>query len=184
MSKQTWQETLIVSVSDGAAVTNTTTPTTILAREAQLVVPAGYFYVGRMFKITAHGRISCASAATILFTLRNVSGTTGGTQLTASPTYTLNATAKTNVTFEIELLVSCRAIGASGNFLPIGHFRSEAVTGAAVNVVAEQFWPLSAPGSFTLDTTVAQSFDLYAQWGAASASNSIQTHLYKVESLN
>jgi hypothetical protein len=67
----------------------------------------------------------------------------------------------------------------------IGTFQSEACLGSIASVATTTMLPLTAPAVGTgFDSTVMNVVDLFATWGTSSASNSIQTHMYSLESLN
>lgn len=191
MSLQTWQETLIAAQSDGVAVTNTTTATSLLggtgtgASHAKVTLPANFFYTGRVLKITAMGRISTVvtTPGTLTLDIRMgaVVAANGGAM-------TLSITAKTNVGWWLEWILTCRAIGSgtTTNLMHQGMWTSEAA--GATTVVGEAkslLLPASAPAVGTgFDGTAAQTVDLFATWSVANASNSILLHQYKIEALN
>ena len=191
MSLQTWQETLIATNVDGAAVTNTTTPTSILggtgtgASQAKLTLPSNFFYVGRVLKITAQGRISTVvttpGTLTLDIRLGAVIAANGGAM-------TLSTTAKTNVAWWLEWVLTCRAIGSgtTSNLMHQGMFSSEAAGATTVAGEAKSIMlPQSAPAVGTgFDSTAAQTVDLFGTWSVANAANSIQLHQYKLEALN
>lgn len=183
MPSQTWQQTLIVAQSDGTALSNSTTETSIIPAQAKLTIPANYYdMIGRRLRLKASGRISNAASATI--TLRLKFG--ASTAVWASQSIALNATSKSNVTFDLEWGGVIRAVGASANFMHTGMFTSEAVIGVGTGTFAStQSIPASSPAvGSNFDSTASQQIDLTAQWGAASASNSIQVHMFQLESLN
>jgi len=94
MSKQTWQETLKTSIVDGTALANSTTITSIIPVGALCVLPAASLEIGRMFKVTAQGRIStlATTPGTLDFDIRF-----GSVSVAASGNLALNTNAKTNV---------------------------------------------------------------------------------------
>jgi hypothetical protein len=193
MSLYTFQETLIATSVDGAALTNTVTATSILggagtgASQAKLTLPANFMYVGRIIKITAHGRISTLVTApgTLTLDIRF-----GAVIIANGGAMALNIVAKTNVPWVLEWLLTCRAIGSgtTTNMMHQGMWTSEAVIGAPLPTVGgagSHLLPNAAPAVGTgFDGTAAQTIDLFGTWSVANAANSIQVHQYKVEALN
>jgi hypothetical protein len=191
MSLQTWQETLINTNVDGAAVTNTTTPTSIIggtgtgASQAKITLPANFFYVGRMIRLFAAGRMSTVvttpGTLTLDIRLGAVIAANGGAMV-------LSTTAKTNVAWWLDWILTCRAIGSgtTSNLMHQGMFSSEAAGATTVAGEAKSIMmPQSAPAVGTgFDSTAAQTIDLFATWSVANAANSIQMHQYKFAALN
>lgn len=186
MSAQTWQETLVWAIGDGAALANTVTATSILPAAAKYTVPANSLnFVGKTFRITAKGRISNIVTTPGTLTLDVRAG--ASTVLFNGGAVALNATAKTNVTwwFEAEMVLRTLGNGAASNFLGIGQFISESVVGSAAGVANGASLPASAPAvGSNFDAATANVIDLFATWSIANAGNSIQVHTFKLEALN
>ncbi len=181
MSLQTWQETLISAQVDGTALSNTTTATSILPAAAKFTLPANYMSIGKVLRVTAKGRISnvVTTPGNLTFEVRF-----GNTAVFSGGAIAISTTAHTNVTFIMDAMMTCRAIGASANLMGIGQFQTEAL-GATANIAVTSSLPVSAPAvGSNFDSTAAQVVDLFATWSVASASNSIQVHEYTLESLN
>jgi|SRR2546428_3740083 len=184
MSLQGWQETLITQQVDGTALANSTTATSLLAPAAKFTLPANYMAIGRTLRVTARGRISniVTTPGTITLDVRF-----GSVVVFNGGAVSMNITAKTNVTWDFEAILTCRAIGAStsANMLGIGSFQSESIVGSAAGIAGEALLPASAPAAGTgFDSTAAQVVDLFGTFSVANAGNSIQSHLYTLESLN
>jgi hypothetical protein len=191
MSLQTWQETHINTPVDGVAVTNTVTATSLLggtgtgASQAKLTLPTNFFYVGRMIRIFAAGRMSTLvttpGTLTLDIRLGAVIAANGGAMV-------LSTTAKTNVAWWLDWILTCRAIGSgtTSNLMHQGMFSSEAAGATTVAGEAKSIMmPQSAPAVGTgFDATAAQTVDLFATWSVANAANSILLHQYKFVSLN
>lgn len=184
MSAQTWQETMIWAVSDGTALTASTTRTSILPAHAKWTAPANYFnFVGKTVRVTAKGRVS--NIVTTPGTLTLDIGI-GATNLWTSGAMALNTTAKTNVTWilEVEMVLRTLGNGSASNFMSIGQWTSESVVGSAAGVANTICGPASAPavgGNF--DAATANIWDLFGTWSLNNA-NSIQVHNFKIEALN
>lgn len=184
MSMQTWAETLISAQTDGTALTNSTTATSVLPAAAKFTIPANYFQIGRVVRVNAWGRISNVVTTPGNLTLDVRFGSTvvfnGGAMA-------LNTTAKTNVSWRAIVMLTCRSIGSgtSATLLGMGDWCSESATGSAAGTANDILMPASAPAVGTgFDSTSAQVMDLFATFSVASASNSIQLHEYTVEAMN
>lgn len=184
MSLQTWQETLVTSQTDGPVLTAAATATCIPA-SALLTIPAGWWQIGRMLKITALGRISCAvtTPGTARFLVRQ-----SAISVFDSGALNLNVVAKVTVPFMFEVLVTCRSIGSgtSAQLFAIGFFQSEAVVGAPLPAAGGNgslMVPVAAPGLGNgFDTTIANILDLH--FTQTVATGSLTVHQYCVISLN
>lgn len=187
MSSQSWVQTLINAAVDGTALTNSTTPTSIIPAAAVHTLPANDMVVGKQYRLLARGRISTlvTTPGTLTFDVR-----LGAVTAFASGALALNIVAKTNVSWLLELLLTCRAIGGgtSANLMGLGQFTSEAVIGSPLTSVGGSgilLLPASAPAVGTgFDSTASQAVDFRATWSVASTSNSIQLHQYSLESMN
>ena len=160
MSLQTWQETLINTNVDGAALTNTTTATSIIggtgtgASQAKISLPTNFFYVGRRVRIRAMGRISTLTAAPGTLTL---DVRLGAVIVANGGAMSLNVVAKTNVPWWLDWELVCRAIGSGtiSNLMHQGLWQPEAVIGSPLPTVGGNgslLIPVGAP-------TVGTGFD-------------------------
>ena len=185
MSLQTWQETLISSQIDGTAHGNSTSKSAtgiLVPAAAKLTFPAAFFQIGRVIRVKAAGRVSniVTTPGTLTFTLE-----TASVVLANSGAITLNTTAKTNVSWMLEWLLTCRAIGASANFMHQGMWTSESVVSSPAGTAGAFMLPASAPAvGANFDSTQANTMELFAQWSIANAGNTLQCHQYFVELLN
>lgn len=183
MSLNTWQETLVTAQVDGTALTNTVTPTSILPAAAKYTLPANFMQIGRQLRVLAMGRISNVTAAPGNLTLDVKFGATSVFTGGAIP---LSTTVHTNVTWWLDVLMTCRAIGAgtTATLMGIGQLTTEAL-GATANIAVAANLPVSAPAVGTgFDSTVAQVVDLFATFSVANAANSITLHGFSLQSLN
>ena len=101
------------------------------------ICPSTYWQIGRMWRITASGRISCAvtTPGTARFDVR-----LGGTVVWDSLEIPLNTTAQTNVGWTLKVLLTCRAAGSGSLTTIIG--QGEWISAASLNVAA----PATGPG--------------------------------------
>lgn len=183
-----YKECLVTSQVDGTALNTSTTATSILPSSAVFFLPSNFFaQIGKALVIKAKGRISNTVTAVNL-TL----GVWFGTVATPIIVFTsgansLVARATTNVSWELEMMLTCRSIGSgtAATMMGQGRFTSEAALGSAAGVATSYMLPLSAPAVGTgFDATATNAVNLFATWGTSSASNSIQCHQYSLESVN
>lgn len=192
MSVNTWVETLITAQVDGTAVANTTTPTTIIPGSARFTLPSNFFEkIGKTIRIKAGGRISTLTAAPGNLTLDVRLGTVATPIIVfTTGTMSLNTTAQTNASWLFEALLTCRAIGngTAANLMAMAEWKSRAVLGsAAVGSGGDglDVQPDTAPAVGTgFDSTITNVVDLFATFSVANAANSIQTHMFSLESMN
>lgn len=184
MSYQGWQETLINITGDGPTLT-AAAAATCLPGQGKLALPANWWYVGRMIKVTAQGRISCAvtTPGTARFDLRMTN-----TVFFDSGALNLNVVAKTTVPWWLEIVATCRAVGVttSANCFGFGQFQSEAVVGAALPSAGSNgslLCPVGTPAvGAGFDSTIAATLDMF--FTQTVATGSLTVHQYKVEALN
>ena len=179
---------LLNSIADGTALTASTSATSLLPVIAKPTLPANYLFAGKMFRVTASGRIStfAATPGTLTLDLRF-----GSVNVFSSGAMTLNTTQQTNVGWIYEALLTVRAVGATttANVLGQGSWQSHAVIGSPAPTAGgagEHILPYNAaPAVGTgFDSTAAQLVDLFGTWSVNNAANSIQCHQFLIEDLN
>lgn len=176
MSRQFWSETLAWSTAAGTAVANTTDETAL----ASVTVPANYMSDGRILRLKAFGKLSTTVTPTITFAVRW--GGAAGVLLATTEAIT-NGSTVTNVNWSIEVLIQLRTNGATGTAIAMG----EAKLHTSATAIAENVFGVSgydAPATATVDLTTDKALVLTADWSAASASNTINTEVFVLESLN
>lgn len=179
MSLQTWGETLISAQVDGTAVTGTSAAS-LLPGAAKFTLPANFFAIGRVLRLNATGRISniVTTPGTLTIDVRF-----GSTVVFNGGAFSLNTTAKTNVSWRLIGLLTCRAIGTTANLFGTADFTSESVVGSAAGVANDAMMPASAPAvGNNFDSTLAQIIDMFATFSLTG--NSIQLHQFTLEALN
>lgn len=170
----------IASKVDGSALSNTTTATSLLPLGALWTFPTEWFaQPGNSVLVRASGRIStlATSPGTLTLDLR-----LGAVVVATSQAFVLSTTAKTNVSWYLEWLLTLRATGGgtAANFMHEGVITSEAlgattVAGEAKSMCLQGSAPAVGTG---FDETAANKLDFFGKWSAASASNSIQAHMF------
>ena len=186
--QQGYIATLLNSLADGAALTNTVTATSILPVIARPTLPANYLFAGKMFRVRATGRISTlvTTPGTLTLALRF-----GSADVFTTGAMTLNVVAQTNTPWILDLLMTVRAVnsGSSANCLGQGTWMSHAVIGspaigtgpAGCQMVPYNAAPAVGAG---FDSTAAQLVDLFATWSVANAANALTCHQFIIEDLN
>ena len=182
-----YQSTLVEAQIDGTAVT-ATAEGSLLPAVAKIILPSGYINrIGKRFVIRASGRISNIVTTPGTLTLRVKLGPTANIAVCTSQAIQLNAVAKTNVGWFLDLGLTVRAIGSStaANIMAQGTWQSESVVGSplpSVGSAGSAMWQAAAPAVGTgFDSSVANQIDLTAQFSLTG--NSIQVHTFALEDL-
>jgi hypothetical protein len=149
-------------------------------------IPAGYWQIGRIWRITASGRISTVvtTPGTARFDLRM-----GAITAWDSLAIPLNIVAKTNVSWFLDLLLTCRSVGTGTSAALFGQGRwfSEA------NILTAL--PATGPGpggsllpfntapvvSTGFDSTIANAMDF--RFTQTVATGSMTMHQFMIEQL-
>lgn len=181
-----FRERLIAIGEDGTALSNSTTATSILPAARKFTLPSYFFdRVGKALLVRAAGRISTVvtTPGTLALELRF-----GSVAVFSSGAMSLNTTAQTNVGWQLEAELVCRAIGSgtSANLMGLGRFLSHAVIGSAapsagsagIHLLPYNAAPAVGNG---FDSTAAQTVDLYGTWSVANSANSIQLHQFSLD---
>jgi hypothetical protein len=156
---------------------------TCLPAQAKTIVPASAFdTIGKLLLINATGRISSVitTPGTARFDVR-----LGGTVVFDSLAILLDTVAgHTTVGWTLEIMMSLRAVGATGNFAGQGIWTCEDILGVPATApkgVLSAILPWnSAPavgGNF--DTSIAQSLDMF--FTQTVATGSLTVHQYMAE---
>ncbi len=181
-----WQEVIKWAAIDGAALTNTTTAASLLPAAAKVVLPPGFFsFPGKQLRARASGRISTVvtTPGTMTLDLR-----LGSTVVFNGGDMTLNIVAKTNVGWLLDVLLTCRAIGAAANLIGQGLWASEAVIGNPLPTAggaAPHVLPYNAAPAVgnNFDSEASQIVDIFGKWSVANAANSVTLHQFSLSVL-
>jgi hypothetical protein len=145
-----------------------------------------YWEEGRMWRLRMTGRISCVvtTPGTARFDLR-----IGAVVAWDSLAMALNAVAKVNVGWTLDVLLTCRSVGNGvlTTLLGQGTWESEAVVGSPLPSVGgsgQHILPVStAPAAGTgFDNTLANSVDVF--FTQTVGTGSMTVHQYLIEELN
>jgi len=175
MSRQFWSETLGWAVASGTAVANTTTETIIFPN---ITIPANFMQDGRVLRIRAQGQHSTTGTPTLILRLRW--GGVSGTVICLSPTFTCGSGVTANL-WDTNIVIQTRSNGASGTLVAIGNI---GVVGATVPSSLVCAGGSATPAAITCDLTADSALSITAQWGTASASNTLTGWNYFIEALN
>lgn len=184
MPMQTWEQTLTAADVAGTQILNSTVQASIIPAHCKYTLPALFFREGSQIKITATGQISnvVTTPGTLLFQVL-----LGATGVFSPAAFALNTTAKTNVSWWLDILLTCRSVGngTAATLLGQGTFTSESVVGAAAGVAATVSLPASAPAVGTgFDSSASQQVDLQAKFSVATATTALTAFQYCLESRN
>jgi hypothetical protein len=169
--------------ADVAAVTLTGTNKALLPIANLPILGSNYFsYIGKAVRMKLFGRMTTgATPGNGTFNMYWGSGVDAtGTIIGSSAAFALTAS-QTSLSWNLELVVRCRALGATGSLLVMGLFS------ANVAVVASTLQPVMIPASIpapvTVDLTVANV--LSPQFlRSGSTVETMQVHDFIFEALN
>jgi hypothetical protein len=160
---------LFSQTSDGSAVTNTTTETSILGSGVgTLSVPANGFSIGDSFLGRIVGHISSKNNDTIRIKVKSGAAILGDTGLITMPQ-------TTSKHYTVDLNFTVRTIGAAGV--------ASIVTGIVFTYSKDASNAFEGDDSSiinntTFDTTSSNILDVTIQWGAADVLNSIYSEYF------
>jgi hypothetical protein len=188
MSLQTFQETIIASVTDGPVLTAAARASCIPTAN-RITLPSSFFYVGRIIKFMLSGRISCVVTTPGTARFDITMGAAGTTIVFDTLALNLNIVAKTTVPWYFEAKLVCRAVGATTltTFFPMGsYFTSEAVVGSPLPTVGGNgslLAPVGTPAvGAGMDNNAASILDVF--FTQTVATGSMTVHNYQVDVLN
>lgn len=163
------QSGTIFAQTASKTVANTTTETTLVTTgSGTMTMAPNLLKVGKSIRLRIWCYHSSVSAATIRFKIK-----IGST--TVIDTGAHNSHNDTNKLIQLDAIITCRTAGASGTVLgqaTFEEFGSSPDSNGVVNTTTS-----------TIDTTSAQTLDVTAQWGTASASNTITCTNLVVEAI-
>jgi hypothetical protein len=186
--KQTYQQTLVCSSTDGPTLTAAARASCIPVA-SRIVLPNMFFAVGDALKIMMSGRISCAVTTPGTARFDVCMGSAGTTIVFDTLALNLNTVAKTTVPWYFEVKLVCRAVGngTSTTFFPMGGvFTSEAVVGSplpSAGSVGSLLVPVGTPAvGAGMDNTAASAIDVF--FTQTVATGSLTVHNFQIDSLN
>ena len=153
----------LYTATASGTVANTVTETTLIGSGVgSLTLPANYYSgAGRTLYVYASGYYSNTGTPTLNIRLKH-----GATALAATGAVT-TTTGATNWEWSFSGYVTCRTTGATGTVILQGEF----LINTSATAVAR--YAMVNTATVTIDTAATQVLGLTAQWGTASASNTI-----------
>jgi len=192
MSRQFWVEALAWATASGTAIASSTTETIIYSN---ITVPANYMQDGRVLRLWVFGGYGTTGTPTMTFSIRwgGVSGTVLSKTAAITLTSGVGSGATMTAAWELMALLQIRANGASGSVYTMGavtlHTSTAPTAGTVTNYGLKA--PLvsgstggTTPAAVTADLSADTALAITATWGTNDAANSIQGHVYILESLN
>ncbi len=185
----TWTETLVTQHAAGSSLGAFTTAKTVINPQALLVLRAGFFIPGKRLRISVQGGLGTlvTTPGTVVFQVMlgaNIAFTTGTMQL--------NATAHTNIPFDLRIDLTCRAEGSGtnanlmGQAVAIGTMFT--VTAAQIDGVNSQTVMMAPKTAAAVgagfDSTIDNILDFFAGFSINDNANTVKIEQYTVEALN
>jgi hypothetical protein len=180
-----FHQVLVQSRIDGPTLTAAAAASMIPVRDV-ITLPNNYWVEGRSWRITASGRISCVvtTPGTARFDLR-----LGSVVAWDGLAINLNTTAKTNVGWWLDAVVTCRTIasGVASNLIGQGRWTSEAIIAAPLPAAGGQpsmMLPVAtAPAVGTsFNNALANTVDMF--FTQTVATGSMTCHQFMIEELD
>lgn len=137
-------------VLDESAVTLSTTDK-LLFPIARTILPANYWRVGKVVKLTAFGKATTdGTAGNYIFKMYY--GSADATGVSVAGATVAGTVSQTNITWVAEGYAECRSIGATGTLRMWGTWRP--AVALLASTLQPYVFPASAPADVTIDTTV------------------------------
>lgn len=156
--------------TSSSTVANTTNETTLLTSGVgSLTLPANYLTVGKTISVKVSGRHSAVANPGINIRIKLGTTTVLTTGLVASGN-------STNDYFEVTGYITCRTVGSSGTVWGDGFYVE---TGGGTGRFS-----MANTSTTTINTTVAQTIDVTAQWDTASTSDTLTSDIAFIYSIN
>lgn len=165
----------------------------VINAQALLKIPAGFFQVGDILRITAKGALSNIVTTPGLMNFQVKLGPTANIVAADTGNIQLNATAHVLLPFSLEWWLTVRSTGpgaTAAQFMHQAHVRGVQLTRTAGQVDATNIGdsllaPAIAPALGTaFDSTVDNILDLWAGFTISNVGNGVQVHQYLVELLS
>lgn len=169
--------------ADVAAVTLSTTALPLVPIANLPVLGTNYFgWIGKCVRMRLWGRITTgATPGNMTAALYWGNGTAANGTIIVQSAATALTASQTNLTWEWDLIVRCRALGATGAL--IGHGMFNANVGVLASTLQPVMLPASAPAQVTVDLTAANV--LSPQFlRSGSTAESMQVHECVFEAVN
>mgnify|MGYP001074961202 CR=1 FL=1 len=163
---------IFTQISNGTPVTNSTDETSIIGNGiGSLSVPANGFVKGNTFKCYIEGELSSENNETLTINIKD-----NGNILASSGQMELVSTSENY--YQIQITFVIREVGAAGvaSIMTSGTFNYTKISNNSSEVIS-----FEENNNTTFDTTQETTLNITAQWGQASVSNSIDTHILTLQ---
>jgi len=185
----TQTELLAANTANGSAANTFSSAQYIGAQTGAGYLPANFFLpnlgVGKSLLIKAFGVISTTSTPnfTMAVTLNTTQGTYNSSGILATTAATAQGSGESNVPWELEVLATCTATGASGTMLADGMWKVYP-TGTSLIAARCSSSTANPNTALTISTESAYYVELAGTWSASSSSNSVTVYNVAVIGLN
>lgn len=181
---QTWNQMLINANVVGSGPSNTVTETSVLPAMAKFTIPANLLQIGSMLRCTAIGQMSNVVTTPGTFTFNFKFGSTA---VFTTGAMTCSTTAHTTLPHWLDILMTCRAMGSSANFM--GQARASGImcllSGADLTTHGTLLGPATAPAvGSNFDSTATQQVDLTLTTSVSTSGTNYTLQQYILESLD
>jgi len=161
---------LFAQTANSTIITNTTTETSLInGGVGTLTVPANGFSVGDSFRAVFGGMMNANNNQTIRIRVR-----AGSVLLLDSGLQNLGSSVINDV-WSLNIDFTIRQLGTAGvaSIVALGSFHYTKTNNASV-----QGFGFNVVNNTTFDTTISNTLDVTAQWGAASTGNNIYSDIF------
>lgn len=184
MAWQSWEQVLINANTSQAGPSNTTTETSVLPAAAKFTIPANFFEIGTVLRLTLVGQVS--NVATTPGTM-NLKVKFGSTIAFDGSTQQMSTTVHTTLPHWWDVLLTCRAIGSSANFIGQGRQTGQMClrSGADLATDGVEMTPNTAPAvSANWDSTATQQVDVTCTFSTTTSGTNYSSQQYVLEAIN
>lgn len=187
----TQTEALAANVANGTSFASFTAAQAIGPSSGAGYLPANFFLptlgVGKSILVKAFGVLGTTATPNIAVgvSLNTTQGTYNSSGVVAStqPSPTAGPSSGSNMPWELDVIMTCTATGASGSILADGALKIYPTTTTVLNIRCSSSNANPNTG-LTISTESAYYVELFASFSASSASNVIQVYNLAVLGLN
>lgn len=160
---------LFAQTESSTVITNTTTESSLIGNGVgSLTIPANGFAIGDSFHAKLIGHISCNSSATIRIRIKADS-------ILLADTGVITLATTTNKHWEINVYFTIRELGTAGTASIASGGIFSFVKNAGNAFEGSNFLSIN---DTTFDTTISNTLEITAEWGSASATDSIYSDIF------
>ena len=193
MASQIWVATLngpgqwsTHASAAGQTSTSTASPGTVISPAPDFSIAQNTLNPGSLIRVSAWGKaVTGTTTANATFALY-YGGTAGNQLLLSAATQIGAATTAQTVPWHFQAQLQVRTIGTSGTVMSYGTIQmANAAAPAATGDTVANIFPLSAPGTVTIDTTASGKTLVLSAWvSTATGSPSVTCDIFILEALS